>query len=156
MKKNKEEPKSKNYAIILRKKGSMMKTIQILVATAVAGLVLTGCAELKLPELPKVQSNSQTSDFDNIATKKPNKLTKKECEILLKMEKEAREAKKIADEETRVKGRDRVSGDIYLSAANKTAKLQKVYYLTEKLAYCRDIGKEKVNIDIDKIMEINK
>ncbi|TWO19886.1 hypothetical protein YZ82_07305 [Campylobacter hyointestinalis] len=109
-----------------------------------------------MPELPKVQSNSQTSDFDNIATKKPNKLTKKECEILLKMEKEAREAKKIADEETRVKGRDRVSGDIYLSAANKTAKLQKVYYLTEKLAYCMDIGKEKVNIDIDKIMEINK
>ncbi|RAZ63572.1 hypothetical protein [Campylobacter hyointestinalis] len=38
MKKNKEEPKSKNYAIILRKKRSMIKTIQILVATAVAGI----------------------------------------------------------------------------------------------------------------------
>ncbi|MGG7074239.1 hypothetical protein U5B43_08310 [Campylobacter sp. 9BO] len=48
-----------------------MKASQILVATAVAGLILTGCAELKLPELPKVQKQEN------------KKLTDEECKIIL-------------------------------------------------------------------------
>lgn len=51
----------------------MMKTIQILVATAVAGLVLTGCVELKLPELPKAGKQENEK----------HKLTDEECKIIL-------------------------------------------------------------------------
>lgn len=133
-----------------------MKTNQILVATVVAGLMLSGCVEFKLPQLPKIQSGKQSSDFDSISSKKPDQLTKVECKKLLEMEKEVREAKKIADEETRVKGRDRVEGHIYLDAANKMAKFHKIYYLAEKLRYCEELNREKIDIDIDKIMEINR
>lgn len=133
-----------------------MKRVKLLTATAMVGLILAGCTEFKLPQLPKVQSSKQSSDFDSISSKKPDQLTKVECKKLLEMEKEVKEAKKIADEETRVKGRDRVEGHIYLDAANKMAKFHKIYYLAEKLRYCEELNREKIDIDIDKIMEINR
>lgn len=43
-------------------KGEKIKTGKILVATAVAGLVLTGCAEFKLPELPKISKTDTKKD----------------------------------------------------------------------------------------------
>ncbi|AQW80376.1 hypothetical protein CPIN17260_0016 [Campylobacter pinnipediorum subsp. pinnipediorum] len=133
-----------------------MQRFKTLVAIATTGVIISGCSELKLPELPKMQSSKQTSDINSISSKKPYQLTEVECKRLLKMEKEAKETKKIADEETRVKGQRNVQGNIYLDAANKMAKLNKIYYLTEKLKYCKELGKETVNIDIDKIMEINR
>lgn len=136
--------------------------IKLLTTTAMIGLLMTGC-NLNLPKLPepsKVQSNNQTTetnkDIGDIATKKANQLTKKECQILLEMEKESHEAKKLADEETRVKGRNKVKGSVYFDAADKYAKLKKIYYLTEKLNYCKSLNEEKIDIDIDKIMEKNK
>lgn len=72
------------------------------------------------------------------------------------MKKESHEAKKLADEETRVKGRNKVKGSVYIDAADKYAKLKKIYYLTEKLNYCKSLNEEKIDIDIDKIMEKNK
>lgn len=133
-----------------------MKKFKILGAMTLIGIMFAGCGELKLPELPKIKSNKQINEIDIISSKEPNQLTEAECKMLLKMEKEAKDAKKIADEETRVKGRDNVQGDIYLDAANKMAKLNKIYYLTEKLRYCKGLGEYKLNLDLDKIMEINR
>ncbi|CUU72494.1 Uncharacterised protein [Campylobacter hyointestinalis subsp. hyointestinalis] len=133
-----------------------MRSFKTLVIVATAGFIISGCSEFRLPEPPNMQKSKETSDIDNISSKKYNQLTEAECKKLLKMEKEAKEAKKIADEETRVKGRDKVQGSIYFDAANKTAKLNKIYYLTEKLKYCKELGKETIDIDIDKIMEINR
>jgi len=48
-----------------------MRASKILMATAVAGLLLTGCAELKLPELPKAQKQEK------------KKLTDEECKVIL-------------------------------------------------------------------------
>lgn len=92
----------------------MMKTIQILVATAVAGLVLTGCAELKLPELPK-------------AGKQENKkLTDEECEAVLK------------------------------KYRNTEPNASEAYTKLQYDAYECNTRSSGADIDIDKIMEINK
>ncbi|AVK81276.1 MULTISPECIES: hypothetical protein [Campylobacter] len=50
-----------------------MTKIKILTAVAIAGLMLGGCAELKLPELPKVQKQENEK----------HKLTDEECKIIL-------------------------------------------------------------------------
>ena len=52
-----------------------MKKINILVATAVAGAFLSGCAEFKLPDLPKTEKQKQKSQKE---------LTETECKKIVK------------------------------------------------------------------------
>lgn len=50
-----------------------MTKIKIATAVAVAGLMLSGCAELKLPESPKIKKQENEK----------RKLTDEECKIIL-------------------------------------------------------------------------
>lgn len=114
-----------------------MRKSQVLAAVVMVGVMFSGC---QLPQLPKIQSDNQNlKNISDISSKKPNQLTKKECETLLKMDREAKEAKKIVDEETRVKGHSNVNGNLIMNAAKKASELNKIYYLTEKIKYCRDL-----------------
>lgn len=114
-KKDKKEQKSEKYVIIFKKeKEQMMKTSQILVATTVAGLMLSGCVQLKLPELPKIQKQEN------------KKLTDEECKMVLK------------------KYRDTEPGT------------SEAYIKLKYDAYECNTRSNGADIDIDKIMEINK
>lgn len=92
----------------------MMKASQILVATAVAGLILTGCAELKLPELPKVGKQEN------------KKLTDEECRVVLK------------------------------KYRNTDPNTSEAYTKLKYEAYECNTRSSGADIDIDKIMEMNK